>query len=738
MAQINFDNWYLDTERGLLFNATLQSKVKLPRKTLLVLIYLIDNTGKTVSKRELIENVWKGNDYVGDQGVSNALWRIRKALGEDSTSPRYLETIPKVGYKWKIFAQYTSTEPSPLKADETAASLTDQVADKTQQFQQYNKNSFKRHFNRTTIAIISLLMFLIIGTTISIYRKDISKLTGSAHLIHSASSNYGVERYPAISPDGSKMLFSWRRGARKSSIYIKELGNIKAPVQITDDSHDDFKPVWSPDGKYFAFIRQDKVDVSCSLMVHDLATSEEYKLTSCMLIADIASLSWSPDGKYLAYNSINLKSDSKTKKEVTVSSISIISLDTRETQVVVENPGDVMDLYPGWSPDSKKLYFVRQNAQVSQGIYAVAITNKKLKPVMQKTDKFKRIFGMSISPDEVIYFTAAEESPTNAKLFKLLPGESTPVKLEASNQHVIDPALDARNNRLYFVKRVEESHLGYIDLNTSVPATKVLPLVQTFNSDLQPTYCEKTDSIVFTSNSSGSTNLWMMSGENNSLTQLTHYGENSAIFWPNCSANGRYIAFTGAIPQVEKIMDLKLYVYDQELNTTFALANNKGIYAPSWNFNNSAILSVDHGPVPHLWLNEFKAQGHYKNLELAFIYTRAEPTGQWLYGFNDKGEIWQISANDYQQRKIIEAELNIMDWGNWVIDENTLFFLKRALDHDEIYSLDITTNERKLIAKLPYQTVHNQANLAYNSKENQLVLGYYLKHISSIQYIELN
>ena len=63
-----------------------------------VLWRLIEAEGRVVSKEELIAAAWNGG-IVSDHSVANAVSDLRRALGDDSREPRYIETIPKRGYR---------------------------------------------------------------------------------------------------------------------------------------------------------------------------------------------------------------------------------------------------------------------------------------------------------------------------------------------------------------------------------------------------------------------------------------------------------------------------------------------------------------------------------------------------------------------------------------------------------------------------------------------------------------
>jgi TolB-like protein/DNA-binding winged helix-turn-helix (wHTH) protein/cytochrome c-type biogenesis protein CcmH/NrfG/cation transport regulator ChaC len=63
-----------------------------------VLVYLATSPGRVVSKEELIGAVWSGS-FVEEGVLSQAVHSLRKVLGDDAREPRYIQTIPKRGYR---------------------------------------------------------------------------------------------------------------------------------------------------------------------------------------------------------------------------------------------------------------------------------------------------------------------------------------------------------------------------------------------------------------------------------------------------------------------------------------------------------------------------------------------------------------------------------------------------------------------------------------------------------------
>ena len=81
-------------------------------KSMAVLLFLVKRHGEVVSREELLDAVWPGI-HVGDDSLTAAIIKIRRALGDDARNPSYIETIPKRGYRLI----------SPLGASESDAAI---------------------------------------------------------------------------------------------------------------------------------------------------------------------------------------------------------------------------------------------------------------------------------------------------------------------------------------------------------------------------------------------------------------------------------------------------------------------------------------------------------------------------------------------------------------------------------------------------------------------------------------
>ncbi len=78
-------------------------------KTFDLLLTLAERPGLTASRDHLIETVWARDDGA-HAALEQAVVDLRRALGDDARAPRFIETVPQIGYRW-IFAP--PSEPQP-------------------------------------------------------------------------------------------------------------------------------------------------------------------------------------------------------------------------------------------------------------------------------------------------------------------------------------------------------------------------------------------------------------------------------------------------------------------------------------------------------------------------------------------------------------------------------------------------------------------------------------------------
>src|SRR4051812_21897825 len=77
------------------------ARVRLQEQPLQVLVVLLENAGQVVTREHLRQKIWPADTFVDfDHSLNTAVNKIREALGDSATSPRFVETLARRGYKF--------------------------------------------------------------------------------------------------------------------------------------------------------------------------------------------------------------------------------------------------------------------------------------------------------------------------------------------------------------------------------------------------------------------------------------------------------------------------------------------------------------------------------------------------------------------------------------------------------------------------------------------------------------
>ncbi|MCP5115143.1 MAG: hypothetical protein GY953_30290, partial [bacterium] len=156
-------------------------KLKLQEQPFRVLAVLVERRGEVVTREELRQQLWQDDTFVDfDHGLNTAINKIREALGDSASHPRFVETLPRRGYRFVGAVE-------GLGAKDGARSL-------------WRKRPVR------WVAIAALLL-LAIGAVVWLRPSTEPDLPPPVTVPF--TSFVGRERAPAFSPDGEEVAFVW-------------------------------------------------------------------------------------------------------------------------------------------------------------------------------------------------------------------------------------------------------------------------------------------------------------------------------------------------------------------------------------------------------------------------------------------------------------------------------------------------------------------------------------------------
>ncbi len=113
---VRFGVFDLDTKAGQLSKNGI--RVRLSQQPLQVLSVLVEHPGEVVSRKDLYKLLWPSDIFVDfDHGLNKSIQKLRDALGDSPESPRYIETIPRTGYRFIAPVTEAQKYRLPAQAD---------------------------------------------------------------------------------------------------------------------------------------------------------------------------------------------------------------------------------------------------------------------------------------------------------------------------------------------------------------------------------------------------------------------------------------------------------------------------------------------------------------------------------------------------------------------------------------------------------------------------------------------
>src|SRR5579883_1806185 len=111
-AVIRFAAFELHTETRELFKQG--TRIRLQIKPFQVLETLLERPGELVTREELRNRLWPSGTFVDfESGLNTAINRLRSALGDSADEPRYIETLPRLGYRFIAPVQTVERDTAP-------------------------------------------------------------------------------------------------------------------------------------------------------------------------------------------------------------------------------------------------------------------------------------------------------------------------------------------------------------------------------------------------------------------------------------------------------------------------------------------------------------------------------------------------------------------------------------------------------------------------------------------------
>lgn len=544
-----FDEFRLDLMKRQLTRAG--ELVPLYSKAFDLLVALVQNDGRDVTKEELFETVWPGQ-MIEDANLTVTMSAVRKALGERAATPRFIVTIPGHGYRFvgrervddlvierETISQITVDEESgePESSENQFAQLTAGMAlsrSATEaQLVPAPPGSAATQSNRWPLIVTALVAgVVVLGSAMYVARR-----TGKGGSTPARFAQVKVEQVTtsgkivnaAFSPDGKLFSFVNQESEDRLSLHLGQL-NGGRDIELIPAADALYRGLeYSADGANLYYGRQENGQPNFALYRISVLGGAPIKLRDNIN----PSFTLSPGEREIAFE----RAEAANMRAVVVSSLN------GDNERTLNNLPSERKLTSSisWSPDGKTIALAatRDAKENNLCVMLLAATGGELKPLTAPTWRtITRIVWLKDGSGLAIIGAAPEEG---AQLwFVDFPsGESRRVTNEVS---VYDTGLSVGtdSNRLVLVQQKQITNLWVApanDLNKARQLTFTGPNI-TFGAFAFDWLAQ--NRIVYAAPTGQSISLMTMNADGKEVKEISPPGSDAE---PSTPADGRFIAF---------------------------------------------------------------------------------------------------------------------------------------------------------------------------------------------------
>ncbi len=692
-------------------------RLHLQEQPFLVLATLVSRPGEVVSREELQHQVWANDTFVDfDQSLNKAVNRLREVLNDDAAQPRYIETIPRRGYRFVAHVESVSAPAEAALAPPVAASESALANVPTPPVRRHRRWPYAAG---GAVAIFAAATFWltrplppprIIGT-VQLTNDGKSKfgpiLTDGTRLYFNPLSDAGTlppdflpyqvsakggepVALPAalegmllqdISPERSDLLLV-RAGAPPGTLWTAPVMG-GAPRRLGDlvVSDPSWPPnaSWSPDGQEIVYHNGHDLLVARNdgTEVHKLATFPGLPYAP----------RWSPDGRKVRFSLYSPK---------------VVPPGPALWEVSIDG-SNPHPLLPGWNtlaqgaarwhccgrwtPDGRYFLFMSAQDFHPTMIYAIRektglLTRANREPV-QLTSGPMNTYFVGSSPDGKRLFVIGETSRTELVRYDLTSGQSSPY-ISGLSAFQLDFSRDGK-----WVAYVSQQQ--YTLWRNSLDGSKALELTSPPLSVNHPAWSPDGRQIVFEGSLPGKPpQIYAVSVDGGTARPLTDDKSFDLGAWdPSWSPDGSSIVFGDPWDQAGAPKVKSLHLLNLKTHSVSNLPGSEGLWSPRWSPDGRFL--VGHSDTTHKTMLYDVEKQRQTELAPSGAYPRWSRDGQFVYFYvvgKDRAW-WRVRVRD-RKLEVLRRMTDVPEphdyWFTLAPDGSIITW--REIKSTEIYALD--------------------------------------------------
>ena len=643
-------------------------------KVMQVLVQLATHRDEVLSKEQLIHAVWP-DTFVGDDVLTRCISEIRRVLTDDPRSPRYIQTIPKTGYRLiapVTFLKDRPSEPPPQSTPpQAAAAAAPEPAPNPVLVT--NAPAAKRSLRPWLIAAVIVGAFVVGALAYTLLKSRMGQSTvGLIYRTYPFTSYPGVQNQPSFSPDGNQIAFVWQpEGDQHQAVYVKVLGT-ETPLRITDGTAEDYSPVYSPDGRSVAFLRASETESGIYIVPALGGPARKIYTPNGRKDWSRGTISWSSDGQHLIFPD--------GKSATSQSRIYRLDIDNRSAQPLSDPPAHWDgDYSPAYSPDGSKIAFTRAIDSAVRDLYVMS-SNGGNATRLTFDNRFVSDLAWTSDSREIIF---SSNRAGKSSLWKISAKGGTPERMSIGSEDAFHPAVSRQGNHLAYAQSSAKWSIVRVNLAAK---DSVNALWSSTQEDSAPRFSPDGQRIAFQSWRSGMQEIWVAQADGSGPEKLTSF-EASLTGSPDWSPNGKQIAFDSRPDGRSHIYTITV---DGGKPRALTQGDNNDI-VPSWSRDGRWIyFGSNRGGAWQIWKVSANGGEPIQVTQQGGFVGMESYDGQWLYFAKaDEAGLWRIPTSGGEETKVLDQP-RASYWGYWTVGRAGIYYLNMHATPPQVELLAMT------------------------------------------------
>jgi Tol biopolymer transport system component/DNA-binding winged helix-turn-helix (wHTH) protein len=712
--------------------------IPLPPKPTEILLLLIQNRGRIVEKEKFLKEVWP-NTFVEESSLTVNISFLRKILGEGQNGKKFIETVPRRGYRFVATAVERFVEAStplvaasetsvfPSEGPEVPSRESSTPQDTPLDPARPEDALYEWRSNVPSIGLFGRLGLCLAGGVIvsaavwfMFFRANPNPLPPVR--IVPFTTHPGFESSPSFSPDGNQIAFAWDsdKGGH-TSIYVNLIG-AGEPLRLTGDDSDDSFPAWSPDGRYIAFVRYFGSSSPKGIFLVSSLGGPERKVAE-IIPGRWPHLAWTSDGSHLAVR------DAESVQRPL--SIFLVSVETGEKRKLT-SPADatVGDSRPAFSPDGKSLAFVRTTGANREDIFIMPANGGIPR---QLTFDGSQVLGLAWTADarELVFSSARSGSIV---LWRIPDQGGSPERLAAVEPNALYPSISRKGDRLAYTTAFEDSNIWRVQFSQGKIVSPPNLLISSTRADFDPQYSPDGKKIAFISTRTGKSQIWLCDDDGANTFQLTSLdGAIQSLAW---SPDGKRIAFDLRADENSDIYETSL----EQRRPRRLTSESSEDSAPSWSKDGRWLyFASNRAGKTQVWKIPTEGGGQVIQVTKAGGFDAKEsPDGKYLYyaKAGDATGIWRLPVQGGEETLAVDLfEAGYLRcWAP--TNEGIYFATKRTTPKHTIQFFNFATRRLTQISQLDKPPLVGLPGLGLSPDEHSILYTLLDQSGSDIMLVE--